>query len=154
MGTGVIFIQGGFLLGGSGASGDRVTWSGIIFFFLVTGSRHMAWFATVEAEFVLLDTRSAKVVGVGETPSNFWCIPLFKLHLNAKILVSSLAPEWVAKVDHSWYQSLNQRAPCFKSNIFCWARSVVMTGIKCLSKAVLKSAHEPKSGGVWLRAAF
>ncbi len=25
-----------------------------------------------------LDTRSAKVVGVGETPSNFWCIPLFK----------------------------------------------------------------------------
>src|SRR6267378_653954 len=53
MGTGVIFIQGGFLLGGSGASGDRVTWSGIIFFFLVTGSRHMAWFATVEAEFVL-----------------------------------------------------------------------------------------------------
>src|SRR6266404_187567 len=50
--TRVIFIQGGFLLGGSGASGDRVTWSGIIFFFLVTGSRHMAWFATVEAEFV------------------------------------------------------------------------------------------------------
>src|SRR6266404_602923 len=53
VGTGVVFIQGGFLLGGSGTSGDRVTWSGIIFFFLVTGSRHMAWFATVEAEFVL-----------------------------------------------------------------------------------------------------
>src|SRR6267378_5660967 len=51
--TRVIFIQGGVLLGGSGASGDRVTWSGIIFFFLVTGSHHMAWFATVEAEFVL-----------------------------------------------------------------------------------------------------
>src|SRR6267378_4364018 len=53
VGTGVVFIQGGFLLGGSGASGDRVTWSGVILFFLVTGSRHMAWFATVEAEFVL-----------------------------------------------------------------------------------------------------
>src|SRR5882762_4495361 len=53
VGTGVVFIQGGFLLGGSGASGDRVTWSGIIFLFLVTGSCHMAWFATVEAEFVL-----------------------------------------------------------------------------------------------------
>src|SRR6266436_1715961 len=53
MGTGVVFIQGGFLLGGSGASGDRVTWSGIIFFFLVTGSRHMARFATIKAEFVL-----------------------------------------------------------------------------------------------------
>src|SRR6267378_814302 len=51
--TRVIFIQGGVLLGGSGASGDRVTWSGIIFFFLVTGSHHMAWFATVKAEFVL-----------------------------------------------------------------------------------------------------
>src|SRR6266404_8521350 len=52
--TGVVFIiQGGFLLGGSGASGDRVTWSGIIFFLLVTGSRHMAWFATIKAEFVL-----------------------------------------------------------------------------------------------------
>src|SRR6266404_6849767 len=46
-------IQGGFLLGGSGASGDRVTWSGIIFFLLVTGSRHMARFATIKAEFVL-----------------------------------------------------------------------------------------------------
>src|SRR6266404_187459 len=53
VGTGVVFIQGGFLLGGSGTSGDRVMWFGIIFFFLVTGSRHMAWFATVEAEFVL-----------------------------------------------------------------------------------------------------
>src|SRR6266404_6553469 len=53
VGTGVIFIQGGFLLGGSGTSGDRVTWSGIIFFFLVTGSRHMAWSTTVKAEFVL-----------------------------------------------------------------------------------------------------
>src|SRR5882762_4964476 len=52
--TGVVFIiQGGFLLGGSGASGDRVTWSGIIFFLLVTGSRHMARFATIKAEFVL-----------------------------------------------------------------------------------------------------
>src|SRR6266404_1237092 len=51
-GTGVVFIQGGVLLGGSGASGDRVTWFGIIFLFLVTSSRHMAWFATVEAEFV------------------------------------------------------------------------------------------------------
>src|SRR6266403_2551789 len=51
--TGVIFIQGCFLLGGGGASGDRVTWSGIIFSFLVTGSRHMAWFATIKAEFVL-----------------------------------------------------------------------------------------------------
>ena len=51
--TGVVFIiQGGFLLGGSGASGDRVTWSGIIFFLLVTGSRHMARFAT-KAEFIL-----------------------------------------------------------------------------------------------------
>src|SRR6266404_4603147 len=53
MGTGVIFIQGGFLLGGSGVSGDRVTWFGIIFSFLVTGSHHMAWFATVKAKFVL-----------------------------------------------------------------------------------------------------
>src|SRR6266404_1278851 len=53
VGTGVVFIQGGFLLGGSGMSGDRVTWSGIIFFFLVTGSCHMAWFTTVKAEFVL-----------------------------------------------------------------------------------------------------
>ena len=53
MGTGVVFIQGGFLLGGSGVSGDRVTWFGIIFAFLVTGSRHMAWFTTVKAEFVL-----------------------------------------------------------------------------------------------------
>src|SRR6266404_351201 len=53
VGTRVIFIQGGFLLGGSGVSGDRVTWSGIIFLFLITGSRHMAWFATVNAEFVL-----------------------------------------------------------------------------------------------------
>src|SRR6266404_3314190 len=53
VGTGVIFIQGSFLLGGSGASGDRVTWSGVIFFFLVTGLCHMARFATVEAEFVL-----------------------------------------------------------------------------------------------------
>ncbi len=53
MGTGVVFIQGGFLLGGGGMSGDRVTWSGIIFIFLVTGSRHMAWFATVKAKFVL-----------------------------------------------------------------------------------------------------
>src|SRR6266404_1623342 len=51
--TRVIFIQGGVLLGGSGASSDRVTWSGIIFLFLVTGSRHMAWFATVKAKFVL-----------------------------------------------------------------------------------------------------
>src|SRR5712664_19180 len=52
--TGVVFIiQGGFLLGGSGASGDRGTWSGIIFFLLVTGSRHMARFATIKAEFVL-----------------------------------------------------------------------------------------------------
>src|SRR6266404_311053 len=51
--TGVVFIQGCFLLGGGGASGDRVTWSGIIFSFLVTGSRHMAWFATIKAEFVL-----------------------------------------------------------------------------------------------------
>src|SRR6266404_7332478 len=50
--TGVVFIQGGVLLGGGGASGDRVTWSGIIFLFLVTGLRHMAWFATVKAEFV------------------------------------------------------------------------------------------------------
>src|SRR6266404_330145 len=53
VGTGVVFIQGGFLLGGSGASGDRVTWFGIIFVFLVTGSCHMAWFTTVKAEFVL-----------------------------------------------------------------------------------------------------
>src|SRR6266404_5588383 len=53
MGTGVIFIQGGFLLGGSGVSGDRVTWFGIVCLFLVTGSRHMAGFATVKAEFVL-----------------------------------------------------------------------------------------------------
>src|SRR5882762_1561216 len=53
VGTRVVFIQGGFLLGGSGMSGDRVTWSGIIFFFLVTGSHHMAWFTTVKAEFVL-----------------------------------------------------------------------------------------------------
>src|SRR6266404_5324119 len=51
--TGVVFIQGGVLLGGGGTSGDRVTWSGIIFLFLVTGLRHMAWFATVKAEFVL-----------------------------------------------------------------------------------------------------
>ena len=51
--TGVVFIQGCFLLGGGGASGDRVTWSGIIFFLLVTGSRHMARFATIKAEFVL-----------------------------------------------------------------------------------------------------
>src|SRR6266404_3383948 len=53
VGTGVVFIQGGFLLGGHGMSGDRVTWFGIIFFFLVTGSCQMAWFATVKAEFVL-----------------------------------------------------------------------------------------------------
>src|SRR6266404_814602 len=53
VGTGVVFIQGGFLLGGSGTSGDRVTWSGVIFFFLVTGSCHMARFATVKAKFVL-----------------------------------------------------------------------------------------------------
>ncbi len=53
MRTGVVFIQGGFLLGGSGASGDRVTWFGIIFLFLSTGSRHMAWFTTVKGEFVL-----------------------------------------------------------------------------------------------------
>ena len=53
MGTGVVFIQGGFLLGGSGTSGDRVTWFGVIFLFLSTGSCHMAWFATVKAEFVL-----------------------------------------------------------------------------------------------------
>src|SRR6266404_7780315 len=51
--TGVVFIQGCFLLGGGGTSGDRVTWSGITFFLLVTGSRHMARFATIEAEFVL-----------------------------------------------------------------------------------------------------
>src|SRR6267378_3154732 len=53
MRTRVIFIQGGFLLGGSGTSGDRVTWFGVIFLFLSTGLCHMAWFATVEAEFVL-----------------------------------------------------------------------------------------------------
>src|SRR5712664_1324292 len=51
--TGVVFIQGCFLLGGGGTSGDRVTWSGIIFFLLVTGSHHMARFATIKAEFVL-----------------------------------------------------------------------------------------------------
>src|SRR6266404_6645040 len=53
VGTGVVFIQGGFLLGGHSTSGDRVMWFGIIFFFLVTGSHHVAWFATVETEFVL-----------------------------------------------------------------------------------------------------
>src|SRR6266404_5121825 len=53
VGTGVIFIQGGFLLGGSGMSGDRITWFGVIFLFLSTGSHHMARFATVKAEFVL-----------------------------------------------------------------------------------------------------
>ncbi len=54
MGTGVIFIiQGGFLLGGSGMSRDRVMWFGVGFLFLPTGAHHMAWFATVKAEFVL-----------------------------------------------------------------------------------------------------
>src|SRR6266404_5249934 len=54
VGTGVIvIIQGGFLLDGSGASRDRVTWFGVGVLFLVTGTRHMAWFATVKAEFVL-----------------------------------------------------------------------------------------------------
>ncbi len=54
MGTGVIFtIQGGFLLGGSGVSGDWVMWFGVGFLFLSTGACHMAWFATVKAEFVL-----------------------------------------------------------------------------------------------------
>src|SRR6266404_2296863 len=51
--TGVVFIQGGFLLGGSGVRGDRVTWFGVIFLLLSTGVCHMAWFATVEAKFVL-----------------------------------------------------------------------------------------------------
>src|SRR6266404_7037076 len=53
VGTGVVFIQGGVLLGGSGTSGDRLMWFGIIFLFLVTGLRHMAGFTTVKAEFVL-----------------------------------------------------------------------------------------------------
>ena len=54
MGTGVIFIiQGGFLLGSSGASGDWVTWFGVGFLFLPTSVCHMARFATVKAEFVL-----------------------------------------------------------------------------------------------------
>src|SRR6266404_8865824 len=54
MGTGVVFtIQGGFLLGGSGASSNWVMWFGVGFLFLSTGMCHMAWFATVQTEFVL-----------------------------------------------------------------------------------------------------
>src|SRR6266404_2666176 len=54
VGTGVIFIiQGGFLLGGSGASRDRVTWFGVRFLLFPTGTHHVAQFATVKAEFVL-----------------------------------------------------------------------------------------------------
>src|SRR6266404_6378898 len=54
MGTGVVFItQRDFLLGGSGVSSDWVVWFGVGFLLLLTGVRHMARFATVEAEFVL-----------------------------------------------------------------------------------------------------
>ena len=53
MGTGVVFIQGGFLLGGSGMSSNWGMWFGVGFLFFPTGACHMAWFATVQAEFVL-----------------------------------------------------------------------------------------------------
>jgi len=54
MGTGVVFtIQRGFLLGGSGMSSNWVSWFVISILLFATGTSHMAWFATVQAEFVL-----------------------------------------------------------------------------------------------------
>src|SRR5882757_9775902 len=74
------------------------------------------------------------------------------LRRNAYILVFSSTVARVAQLDHSWYHSLNRRAPMWSECILDEASSSVSAGMKCVLKVALKFAHVPKSTGVRARA--
>src|ERR1700691_5369442 len=74
--------------------------------------------------------------------------------LKMYIMVSSLAPDLLALMDHSWYHSLNGLFPILLVYMSFVASSAEYDGIKCFAKSVLNAAQVPKLGAGWARMAF
>ena len=66
--------------------------------------------------------------------------------LKAYIMVSLLAPDLLALVDHSGYHSLNGLFPILLVYMSFVASSAVYDGMKCFAKSVLNAAQVPKLG--------
>jgi hypothetical protein len=97
-------------------------------------------------------TRRVRVIGGGKTPMIFWWRAVGMFWRKAYILVSLLAPNLLAWVDHSWYHSEKGLLPIFRVWRSWVDRSFWSTGIKWALKASWKSCQLPKSGGEFARA--